>query len=66
MDKIEFLQSHENIEIYQKAFEIIERFFGAEDEEATVAPSVDENNQQFQFGAPSDINPEATNPQFKF
>ena len=25
LDKIEFLQSHENLDIYQKAFDIIER-----------------------------------------
>ena len=32
LDKIEFLQSHENIEIYQNAFDIIERYFGTEEE----------------------------------
>ena len=26
LDKIEFLQSHENLDIYQKAFDIIERY----------------------------------------
>jgi hypothetical protein len=51
LDKIEFLQSHENTDVYQKAFDIIERYFGSEDEETNLAPSVDENNQQFQFGA---------------
>ncbi|XP_076040944.1 karyopherin alpha1 isoform X1 [Oratosquilla oratoria] len=53
LDKIEFLQSHENLEIYQKAFEIIEHYFGGEEEDTKVAPSVDESGQQFQF------NPEA-------
>nr|4U2X_D Chain D, Importin subunit alpha-6 [Homo sapiens]4U2X_E Chain E, Importin subunit alpha-6 [Homo sapiens]4U2X_F Chain F, Importin subunit alpha-6 [Homo sapiens] len=28
LDKIEFLQSHENQEIYQKAFDLIEHYFG--------------------------------------
>ena len=60
LDKIEFLQSHENVEIYQKAFEIIERYFGTEDEESAIAPSVDENNE-FAFGADS-----TNNPQFQF
>ncbi len=32
LDKIEFLQSHENMEIYQKAFDIIEHYFGSEDD----------------------------------
>ena len=36
MDKIEFLQSHENIEIYKKAFDIIERYFGTEEEDKEV------------------------------
>ena len=27
MDKIEFLQNHENVEIYKLAYNIIERFF---------------------------------------
>lgn len=49
LDKIEFLQSHENLEIYQKAFDIIERFFGSEDEDGKLAPQVDSQAQQFQF-----------------
>lgn len=56
LDKIEFLQSHENLEIYQKAFEIIEHYFGGEEEDSKVAPSVDESGHQFQF------NPEAGAP----
>jgi importin subunit alpha-1 len=60
LDKIEFLQSHENVEIYQKAFEIIERYFGTEDEESAIAPGVDENNE-FQFGSA-----DTTNPDFEF
>lgn len=65
LDKIEFLQSHENVEIYQKAFEIIERYFGTEEEESNLAPQIDENNQAFTFGS-SDQNPDSTTPQFKF
>ncbi|XP_070568821.1 importin subunit alpha-7-like isoform X2 [Ptychodera flava] len=51
LDKIEFLQSHENQDIYQKAFDIIEHFFGSEEEDAKIAPQVDQNAEQFQFGA---------------
>ena len=36
LDKIEFLQSHENMEIYQKAFDIIERYFGTEEDDKEV------------------------------
>ena len=56
LDKIEFLQNHENHDIYQKAYDIIEHYFGTEDEDKELAPQVDENTQQFQFepsqGAP--------------
>lgn len=46
MDKIEFLQSHVNMEIYQKAFDIIEHFFGTEEEDGNAAP---QSNTEFQF-----------------
>lgn len=49
LDKIEFLQSHQNLDIYQKSFDIIERFFGSEEEDARIAPSVDSQGQEFQF-----------------
>ncbi|KAK3911291.1 Importin subunit alpha-7 [Frankliniella fusca] len=49
LDKIEFLQSHENAEIYKKAFHIIEEFFGSEEEDSRVAPSVDAEGGQYQF-----------------
>uniref|UniRef100_A0A6I8NWN3 Importin subunit alpha n=2 Tax=Ornithorhynchus anatinus TaxID=9258 RepID=A0A6I8NWN3_ORNAN len=49
LDKIEFLQSHENQEIYQKAFDLIEHYFGVEEEDSSIAPQVDENQQQFVF-----------------
>lgn len=53
LDKIEFLQSHENLDIYQKAFDIIEHYFGSEEEDARLAPSVDEAARQYEF-APED------------
>ena len=49
LDKIEFLQSHENLDIYQKAFDIIERYFGSEEEDNQLAPSMDAQGQQFEF-----------------
>ncbi|KAF7234975.1 Importin subunit alpha-7 [Varanus komodoensis] len=52
LDKIEFLQSHENQEIYQKAFDLIEHYFGIEDDDSTLAPQVDEAQQQFIFQQP--------------
>ncbi|GJQ68987.1 Kap-alpha1 [Trypoxylus dichotomus] len=55
LDKIEFLQSHENMEIYQKAFDIIEHYFGTEEEDARVAPSVDTEQQQYSFSADQSV-----------
>ena len=49
LDKIEYLQNHDNQDIYQKAFGIIEKYFGPEEEDKDVAPSIDENAQQYQF-----------------
>ncbi|XP_075961483.1 importin subunit alpha-6-like [Anarhichas minor] len=49
LDKIEFLQSHENLEIYQKAFDLIEHYFGVEEEDASLAPQVDQSQGQFVF-----------------
>lgn len=51
LDKIEFLQSHENREIYQKSFDMIERYFGTEEEDRGIAPEVDQNSEQYQFQA---------------
>jgi len=64
LDKIEFLQSHENIDIYKKAFDIIERYFGNEEEDKQLAPSVDANTNQFSF--PTSENPQAVGQQGGF
>jgi len=47
LDKIEYLQSHENIEIYQKAFHLIETYFGVDDEENSPAQG---ESRPFEFG----------------
>lgn len=47
LDKIEFLQSHQNIEIYQKVFDMIEQYFSSEEEDTRVAPQSDGNQYQF-------------------
>lgn len=48
------------MEIYHKAFDIIEHFFGSEEEDARVAPTVDPQGQQFTFAAPSSAPASAT------
>ncbi|EDW35235.1 GL15735 [Drosophila persimilis] len=47
LDKIEYLQAHENRDIYHKSFYIIEQYFGNEEEDTRVAPVA--GNQQFEF-----------------
>jgi len=59
LDRIEFLQSHENPEIYQRAYNLIEKYFGDEDSDTNIESVVDQTNQQYQF------NPEG-NPTFQF
>lgn len=49
LDKIEYLQSHDNQEVYQKAFEIIDKWFGPDEEDSNINPSVD--GGQFVFGS---------------
>ena len=65
LDKIEFLQSHENMEIYQKAFDIIEKYFSAEEDDAKVAPAVDGDGQNFTFAAGAE-NAAASSGGFQF
>jgi len=66
LDKIEFLQSHENMEIYQKAFDIIERYFGTEEEDKDIAPAADANTNQFAFAQPGGEGQQAGVPQQGF
>ncbi|EZA53397.1 hypothetical protein DMN91_004947 [Ooceraea biroi] len=52
LDKIEFLQSHQNMDIYHKAFDIIDRYFGSEEEDTRLVPSIDSQGQEYRFTAP--------------
>ncbi len=52
LDKIEFLQGHQNEKIYKKAFHIIETHFSQEEDDNELMPQVDTKNQQFQFNVP--------------
>lgn len=47
LDKLEFLQSHEVKDIYEKAFYILEKYFNSEIEDCRVAPAIDNNQYQF-------------------
>lgn len=51
VDKIDHLQTHPHRGIYDKAVKILETYFGAEDEDESIAPTVGDS-QQFSFGAP--------------
>jgi len=53
LDKIEQLQVHQNIDIYEKAVKILETYFAAQEEDQNVTPNVDPNQQTYSFGAPS-------------
>jgi importin subunit alpha-2 len=52
LDKIEALQSHETEAVYKLAFNIIDKYFSAEedDEIESLAPATSQNGM-FQFGA---------------
>jgi len=51
LDKIEQLQNHQNNDIYEKAVKILEVYFGGEEEDSSIAPTMDANQQTYQFGA---------------
>ncbi|XP_072940093.1 importin subunit alpha-7 [Epargyreus clarus] len=55
VDKIEFLQSHENLDIYQKSFEIIENYFGSEGEDSRLQPEVSSTTDQYQFNTDQSV-----------
>ena len=54
LDKIEYLQSHSNQDIYQKAYTMIDKYFShdeAGDEDNRLAPQQNQQGQ-FAFGVP--------------
>ncbi|GBG33431.1 Importin subunit alpha [Hondaea fermentalgiana] len=53
LEHLENLQGHKSDEVYQKARQLIENFFSAEDDDddsTNVAPGVDESGSMFSFG----------------
>lgn len=57
IDSIDFLQSHENPEIYQKAYNLIEKYFNDEETETNIGTGVDQNNQ-YQFDVTQNQQPD--------
>lgn len=64
LDKIEFLQSHENPEIYQRAYNLIEKYFGNEDTDTNIDPVVDASSQQYQFNVAQNADSNQTSFNF--
>jgi len=51
LQKIETLQTHFNNEVYQKAVNILEKYFGAEEVGDETITAVNQNQQTFTFAA---------------
>ena len=47
LEKIEYLQNHENQEIYRKAFDMVEKYFSGDETDATLDPQI--TGQQYTF-----------------
>jgi len=63
LNKLEYLQSHENQDIYKKAYNIIDKYFShddqQDDEDNHLAPQ--QHNGQFTFGVASGAAGDAPN-----
>ncbi|XP_050392715.1 importin subunit alpha-1 isoform X1 [Patella vulgata] len=55
VDSVEALQNHENEQVYKSALEIIEKYFGGEEEDENIAPTASGDNTGYQFNAASTI-----------
>lgn len=56
MDKIEYLQVHEMKEIYEKVYNIIQKYFGNDDDDINVGPSMEDNQYQFNPNVMNNMN----------
>jgi len=57
LDKIEALQNHSNVAIYDKVVDLLETFFGAEEEDdQNIAPNVNSSSTAFNFGVQAAMN----------
>ena len=54
MEKIHDLQIHDNMDIYKKAYQIIDKYFGEEEEDTELAPQIDSATGAFTF--PTNVN----------
>ena len=55
MEKIHQLQLHENEEIYKKAYQIIDKYFGEEEDDTGLEPEVDKTTGTYAFPTQMDI-----------
>jgi importin subunit alpha-1 len=49
LDKLEMLQNHQNVEIYEKCIAILENYFAAEEEDQNISPNI--SSGAFAFGS---------------
>jgi len=63
VDKLEMLQMHENEDVYKNAMLLLETFWGTEEEDASVAPAANPNEDGYSF-SPAAAGSETQNFQF--